>query len=274
MKKTIKVLLIVLCLFSVSLGVGCAKKAMYDSYDSEPAYQEETIYSKSSDGTTTVSTKMVIYNYQYAISGRDLNKVINDFINLVTSYGGYTENNNVSYYQDTNEISYANYTFRVPSSQLESFSKEIDENFTITYKRLDSVDITEKYTSNEARITVLNASRAAYVKLLEEENLSYSDIIQINDKINNIDTELLNLRLMQERYDNLVDYSTVRVNFNNNREIRSNFFTEYLDYLEEFFVGVFRFVMYSIPVVILLGGVSLAIVLPIVHKKKKKANNN
>ena len=131
-----------------------------------------------------------------------------------------------------------------------------------------------KYTSNEARITVLNASRAAYVKLLEEENISYSDIIQINDKIANIDTELLNLRLMQEKYDNLVDYSTVRVNFNNNREIRSNFFTEYLDYLEEFFVGVFRFVMYSIPVVILLGGVSLAIVLPIVHKKKKKANNN
>lgn len=273
MKKAIKILLIFLCLFSILLGVGCGRKASNNSFDAEPSYQEETVYSKNSDGVTTVTTKMVIYNYQYAISGRNLKEIIENFINIVVTYGGYTENNNVSYYQDTSEVNYANYTFRVPSSALEDFSKEIDGKFKITYKRLDSVDITEKYTSNEARIEVLNASRAAYVKILEQEDLSYSDIIQINDKISNIDTELLNLQLIQERYENQVDYSTIRVNFNNNREIRSNFFSEYVDYLEDFFVGLFKFVMYSIPVVVVLGGVACAIVLPIVHKNKKKNLN-
>ena len=148
MKKTIKVLLIILCLFSILLGIGCGKKAAYESYDMEPSYQEETVYSKNSDGLVTVSTKKVIYNYQYSISGRNLKEIIDNFIGVVEKYGGYTENNNVSYYQDTDDVNYANYTFRVPSSSLDDFSKEIDEKFNVTYKRLDSTDITEKYTSN------------------------------------------------------------------------------------------------------------------------------
>lgn len=283
MKKYFRVSFIFILVIFVSFTVGCAKKSYSDaSYEVSPSNGEgynvdnksDLGIDKGIDTSTFATSQLIIYTYNYSISSKEIDKNIDDIVKLVYSLGGYIERNNNSYYEETSKISYANYVFRVPTDKLDSLNSNLSENYNITHKELQSTNITEKYTSNEARIQVLNSSRAAYLKLLEDEDLTYSEIIQINDKINNIDTELLNLELMQNRYDNLLEYSTVNINFRDKNEnvIQRTFFGDYAIFLQDFVSGLFEFIMYSIPFVIVFVGIPAAIVIPIIVKKKKKVN--
>ena len=275
MKKIGKIILVVMLVFGGLTLVACSTKS-YEGNDGlnyeSPSYSEKIGgIEKSGELASTLSTnQLIIYNYYYNIQTKDFDRDLANMNSIIRLLGGYSQSNNVSYDSVTGKPTYAHYTFRVPSDKLESFDTSVDEAFKVTRKNIDSTNITERYVSNEARIQVLNSARTAYIKLLEDESLTFSEIIQINDKINNIDTELLNLQLLQNRYDNELEYSYVDVTFYDGSKVDVGFFSEYVEYLGDFFVTLFKVIMYAIPFALVLGAITCAIVIPIVRSKRKK----
>lgn len=277
MKQITKLLFIVLLVFSLVGLYACGRKsseAPEGDANISPSYSEK-IDDVSIDNSElpTSSGQLIVYNYYYSLQSKDFEKDIDSINEIIRSLGGYTQSNRMSYDSTTGKPDYAYFMFRVPSNKLDSLSKSINDSFKVIGKNLDSKNITEEYVSNEARIQVLESSRLAYLKILENESLSYAEIIQITDKINNIDTELMRLQLMQNRYDNELEYSYVEVRFYEGNKVTVSFFDEYVDYLGDFFVGLFKVILYSLPVIVVLGGISCAIVIPIAKSSRKKKAN-
>lgn len=277
MKQITKILFIVLLVFSLMGLYACGRKASEapeGDANISPSYSEKIDdVSIGNSELPTSSGQLIVYNYHYSLQSKDFEKDIDSINEIIRSLGGYTQSNSMSYDSATGKPNYAYFMFRVPSNKLDSLSKSINDSFKVIGKNLDSKNITEEYVSNEARIQVLESSRLAYLKILENESLSYAEIIQITDKINNIDTELMRLQLMQNRYDNELEYSYVEVRFYESNKVTVSFFDEYVDYLGDFFVGLFKVILYSLPVIVVLGGISCAIVIPIVKSSRKKKAN-
>ena len=276
MKKIFTNILIVLSfVLFITLCACGTSKAEFDvrepSIDPSEVGEMELYSSKSGIDEPIENKQLIYYRYDYTIEDKELETAIKAIANYVKSIGGYIEDSNEYYNGENNEISNANYTFRIPSDKAEDLSENLS-NYNITYKNVDSTNITEEYTANESRIEVLEASRASYISLLENEKLSFSEIIAIEDKVEDIDTELTYIKNIQKRYEGLLNYSVVNIRFTTKYEYKNNFFADYFEYLGDFFVGLFKFIMYSLPVVLVLGSIACAIVLPINIRNKKRKN--
>ena len=262
MKKIIKILSI--SMLSL-LFVGCAAKQGID-YEPHESNAGANHYDTDYNNNVVIDTnRKVAYTVDYSISSDDMNNIKLDINNKC-----YTLNGHISYSSESQY--YANVTYRVPTNNLNTFLDYVDNKEGVATKTINTTDITSEYSYTEARIETLEASRAAYVNLLSNTNLTRDEIIKIQDKIDTIDTELTQIRNTLARYDDLVNYSTINIKYrvvNYSTYEEPGFFSEYFEYLGNFFVGLFTVIMYSLPFLALGFGIFSAIFFPIRAKKRK-----
>ena len=219
---------------------------------------------ESGDNNVSVeTTRKIYYTVFYTIETENLNEINTSINSKVDELDGYVSSSN----QNGN---YARYVYKVPTKSLNTFLDYVDgfgEN--ISDKSVESTDITSTYSQLEARKEILEASRVAYLKLLNENNLSISSIIELQNKIDDIDSELLYLNNQLSQYDNLVVYSTVTITYNQ-AEVEEGFFAGYGDYLLRLIKFVFYVFMYTLPFTSVAAIVLL--VMYLIKKRKIKKN--
>ncbi|MDE5714529.1 MAG: DUF4349 domain-containing protein, partial [Anaeroplasmataceae bacterium] len=130
------------------------------------------------------TTRKIYYTVNYSIESNEYDEIKKKISAEVGKYNGYVQSSS-----DTNNFS--EYVYKVPTEVLNSFLDYIDSfGNDVSNKNVQSMDITTEYSDIEARKEVLTASRQSYLNLLSKEDFTKTEIITIQNKISEIDSEL------------------------------------------------------------------------------------
>lgn len=175
-------------------------------------------------GTAGIESQTEVINDTSQIAGQKLikdvsmsveTKTFDDFINELTtqigSLGGYVENSDVS----GGSYQYENYrsgyiVARIPAERLDGFVKIVKERGNVIRTSEQTTDVTLQYVDTESRLKALKIEQETLMTLLENAT-KMEDIIAIQSQLTQVRYEIESKESQIRTYDNLVNYSTVRI---------------------------------------------------------------
>jgi len=199
------------------------------SMESESSYGMDMADSKADMATPEADTAGIesqteVINDTSQIAGQKLikdvsmsveTKTFDDFINEITtqigSIGGYVENSDVS----GGSYQYENYrsgyiVARIPAERLDGFVKIVKERGNVIRTSEQTTDVTLQYVDTESRLKALKIEQETLMTLLENAT-KMEDIIAIQSQLTQVRYEIESKESQIRTYDNLVNYSTVRI---------------------------------------------------------------
>lgn len=300
-KTTIRIISVIICLIFATLtfaACGSSKSnsvADYDyseekasyGYDMNEATEsvDESNEVKASTGNAIADkeSRKLIRDADIDVETKEFDSFINKLETQVSKTGGYIENSSVSgssYYSDCTRN--ATITLRIPTEEFDSFLGTIGDMANVTEKSISVRDITSQYIDTEARIKALKSEQTALLTLLEKAE-SVTDIIEIQDRISDVNAELDSYESQLKTYDNLISYSTINLRVYEVERIspvkQEGFFAEIKENLKENFYnigqGIRDFAVWfisSLPYIVIYG-IILLIIIVIIKRiiKKRKA---
>lgn len=148
------------------------------------------------------NNRKIIYTAHLSVKSKDLMKSTNQIKDMLVDED-WVEAENLT--DNSNHI-----TFRVKTSRLNDFIEGVKSEHETTSFKLESKDVSLDYLDTTARKQSLQNERTRLEAILAETS-NYSDIITINRRISEIETELIKLERTLLEFDSLVDYSTVHI---------------------------------------------------------------
>lgn len=208
-----KKILCILMLIIVIVFAGCGKSSS-NSSNTVPE-QSKAAYGNSSDQTTSTSTSesKKIINCQIQITVDNLTNAAEEIENMAKNMGGYIENSEVN-------DSYCYSTVRIPSNNFDSFVLLIDKKYEIKDKRIESVDITEQYVDNDARLKNMKAQEAQMLEVYKKAN-TVEDILKVQSQLTEIRGNIESLEAKKQLWDRQVQYTTIKVSIDKKQVISS-----------------------------------------------------
>lgn len=263
MKKITSFLLILLCGFGL-VACGSGNGSYYG--DGEKNDNNGPGVETAGNQVVVDTGHKIIYSVYYSIQSTEMQKVIKDINSKVYYFEGYISSST----QETD--SYADFVYKIPTGHLNEFLDFVDTNEGIGSKRITTQDVTSTYNSLQAQIDTLEASKAAYERMLTEDNLSLDSIMKIRSYIDDINTQLKLLYNKLNGYDAVLDYSTVTIHYYQNNTVTKNssFLGDYPEFLANLGLGIVSFLAYSAPF-LLAAGIACLIIYLVRRKKAKQA---
>ena len=159
----------------------------------------------------------------------------------------------------------ADLTIRIKSSRIDEFKdtlKQIGklENYTLT-----ATDISLEYSGTQESIASYQAERARLLELYN--NARVDEMIEINRRLREIDTELSRLNRKQNEFDSLIEYSSITLSITGTKDdskrsfgqMAKSAFTGGLDAFITFFqyviiviIAVFPFALIIVPLIFII----------------------
>ena len=178
----------------------------------------------------------LIYTAYINLQTLDFEKAEKEFADLVEANEGYFESSYVdrgTYYSEGGHI-YGSYTVRIPQKNYDVFLASVGETSHVVSINKNVTDIGMDYFDTETR---LNTLRAKFDRLTElfNEATQMSDIISIESALADTQYEIDMYTSTLNRYDSLVDYSTVNVSIEQVERLGSG-----IDENEGFFASLLR----------------------------------
>lgn len=238
----------------------CGGKGRNDGITSQPSPGGGT---NPSDIYQPDGSRKVIYKLNYTIESKDNSEIIKDVKNQIFTLNGYISESNES------SSSYAYYVYKLPTPSLNTFISYVDEKYNkeITSKQVNSNDVTSSYDKTAAQIKTLEASLAAYQNLLKDEKLTYGDIIQINDKISSINSELTYLYNQLDDISGKTEYTEITFRYYTDNDKSNSEFDEYIDFIKKSGTTIGYYILYTLPFAA-ISGVAILVVYLVRRKKK------
>lgn len=194
-----RLLLFIIVLLGVFTLTGCAQ----GNYGPGEVGNEDTAGGGSENSIILPNVnRKIIYTVDISVKSDDLAKSSREIKALIDFEEDWIESERLS--ETTNYI-----VFRVKTSRLNEFVEGIKSDHETTRYEVSSEDVSNKYFDAEARKNTLIAERNRLVELIDSSNTH--EIIQINQRLSQIDTELLIINRDLSDIDSLVEYSTVKV---------------------------------------------------------------
>ena len=178
----------------------------------------------------------------------------------VLALGGYVESREVYNGSQYGGRRYRNaeLTIRIPAEKLSGFVQHVAENANVTSNRETADDITLNYVATESRLKALQTEETRLLELLAGAK-DMGDLLQIEDRLTQVRTELEQIKSRLQVYDNQVNYSTLYLSVREVTEYTvteepetvweriSAGFMESLQTLGDFFVELFVFAVVGLP---------------------------
>lgn len=193
----------------MAVGTGEAAEPQATGSADYSSATEESQSDSGSPAAPRAGDAKLIYTGNLTLECTDLQVAMPGLEALVSAHGGYLERQEV--YQQTGWQT-ADYTVRVPSDQYDAFLESVKtwEGGKVTYQSSTVDDVGEVYADIENRLETLQIKLDRLQSLLAQaENME--DIITIESAISDVEYEIEDLSGQKNRYDSLIDYSTVYI---------------------------------------------------------------
>jgi hypothetical protein len=170
--------------------------------------------------TDTASGQKLVVTLNYSVETKDLDALEQSILEETKKLGGYVEASSKDGANDSDDSwygRYATYTLRIPSGKLEEFATALEGESSVTSKSTDTQDITLQYIDTDSRKTALETEQKRLEEMLKEAE-SVDDLIQIENALTDVRSELQELETTLRHYDNQVSYSTVNISVTETKE--------------------------------------------------------
>jgi len=272
---------------------------MADSDDSQSLYLSASDTTGSSIAGITAPViegfaEKIIYSVYADIETIEFNETIAGVNALIVSYGAFIENSNISgqnyasQFYGWNEHRYANFTIRVPKEHLNAMTGHLDSLGNIVQLSSNATNITSQFIDTESHLNSLTTQEERLLSMLAQAD-DVADLILLEERLSNIRYQIESITSTLKNWQNQVDYSTLTLNireveqYTERVEIHRTYWQQIGDGfmssmrgVGRFFMELFKWLIVSAPVLIILAVIAVAVII-IVRKKmksiaKKKAN--
>lgn len=166
---------------------------------------ESAVGKSSIDFQETQSTPNLIITYtaHITITSKDIKKSLENIKNIFSTYDGYS----------TDEQIYDNYirvTYKISTTELNSFMELLDTNYNIKSSSIYSTDITNEYFDTQIRLESYQKTRERFIQLLDQAE-TITEIVDIEKELSRINEEIDLLKGQMKRLNNLKDYSEINI---------------------------------------------------------------
>ena len=207
----------------VFLLAGCGSKSLstLPAYDGNAVYETAAAASyqldtadgageaSDSDPALPESRKWVI-TMDISTETEELDGALAALSEKVSALGGYLQEQSVrngSAYSSTRYRS-ASMTVRIPADKLDSFTESLSGFSNVVSSSRSAEDITLSYTDTETRIAMLKTEQSRLMELMEQAE-TMSDLLEIENRLTDVNYELERYTSRLKTMDNQVDYATV-----------------------------------------------------------------
>ncbi|WP_175638816.1 DUF4349 domain-containing protein [Metabacillus schmidteae] len=291
-----KNLMVIICSFLLALVIGgCSNQSSEESQTiksdqgshasdngQDMAVESESKAALNGDSTkqtepetksqvTNTSNRMVIYTANLSIQVNSYNETISFIQQELQSKDGYIVNTNS--YSVENESLEGTITVRIPQENFQSFLKTVESKSTkVIDQSINGQDVTEEYVDLESR---LKSKQVVEKRLLEfmEKAEKTEDLLKISNDLATVQEEIEQLKGRMNYLDNQVNLATITIQIKENRvnvpDLQNNElntwnetkkqFMETLNFVIRTLSTVFVFIVGSLPVLIVLGGIFFVI---------------
>ena len=223
------------------------------------------------------TSRKIVYTSNIDIETKNFDEDLQSIKKLVQDNGGYFENTSVSGQAEYGGR-YASYTARIPSAKYQGFMENVGTIGSVTSSHENADDITSSYVDVQARLKSLK-TKLARLQELEENAQTVEELLEIEDRINDVQYDLENYTAQLRLYDNQVDYCTVSISLNEvvtYTEIKADtFWNRFTEAIEgslsgfvSFLQGLVIVVVYLLPYVVVIALIA-CMVLYILKRKGK-----
>ncbi|SFN53450.1 protein of unknown function [Pseudobutyrivibrio sp. UC1225] len=244
------------------------EKSMEAESPEEPELDEDTEYDTS---------RKKVYRSHISIETKKFDDDIAAIRDFVQSNQGYYEDSAVSGSQEYGGRR-ASFTARIPAANYQKFMESIGDIGSVTSTSENVEDITSSYVDAQARLKSLR-TKLKRLEELEQNAQTVEELLQIEDRINDVQYQIENYTAQLRVYDNQVDYCTISINVEEvvtYTEIKADTFWNRLteaigDSLSgfvSFLQGLVIVIVYVLPYAI--GAVVIACIVLFILKKKGK----
>ena len=184
-----------------SMGSSMTKEAMI----SEPMI-ESTVSIKASN--TNIIPRSIIYTGWMSLETDDIDLTINKIKQVISSSDGYVDNISVD---KSEKFEYGYITVRVPQDQFSNVVQSIENLGELKNKNINNNDVTDQLFDLKIRIENAKATEARFLQILDKA-VNISDILQIEQELNRIRTDIEILEGHINNLNNRVAYSSLTIN--------------------------------------------------------------
>ncbi len=290
MKKITALLLVMLLVLSMLVSCGAGGTGSNGDLGANSPSKGET-GAGTTDGDISYAPdaedyeRKIIKTYNIALETKNYETARDAILAAANSFGGYisdsSEKDTVTH--NGKKDRQATFTVRIPSEKVDAYVAEISQNASVLSKKLSTEDITTSYYDLEAQLESLLEQQARIEKLMDEAT-NFSYLLQLEDKLTSIRTQINSINKQIQIYDKSVALSYVYITLDEVVE-----YTEIVeedptfgDRIAEAFVGTFKnfanfiqeliiLAVWFLPGMIILGiSIPLIIFLSRRYDKKKR----
>lgn len=242
-------------------------------------YTEEA--EESTENILENKNKKIIKNAHIRMDIIEFNRTLEEISEYIKSQGGFIQNSNIrTVNRDREEHKEGYVTIKVPEEHLDKTIEFISGKGKTNNTSTNSDDVTKEYIDIEARLNNLNIQEARLGELMDEAE-RIEDILNIENELRRIRTEIEQYQSRMDNLEYLVSYSTINLELievnsiddkiqasDNNIFLESKKgFISTINSMIKVFERSIIFIISYLPILILLGVVILIILL-------RKRNNN
>ena len=190
---------------------------MKESYADEKGYEIALVAAGSTGGEVSAASNLpanrkIIRDAYITMEVEDIEKSYDNILASLAKFGGYEAGRNMN--ASSTDYRYAatnTATLKIPAEKLDSFLNELKKEGEIKNSSISSADITDQYFDAQIRLTNLEKMLDKNYELFENAT-KVDDQLKIFREINEITTEIEQLKGRLRRWNDLVEYSTVTLN--------------------------------------------------------------
>lgn len=227
--------------------------------------------------------RKIIRNYDISLATNTFDDDLAYINAKLSEFGGYVLSSSLSgskpeAYGDSGRS--LSMTLRVPAEKASDFVSGVQQFGKVDYIHDYTDDVTDQYFDVDTRLAVLK-DQLERLRAIMVETDNLADIITLEERISEVMLQIEELTGTLKRYDALIAYTTIDLSINERNAISgpadtkgtgeriSEGFTDTLNGVATFFVNFFVWFVSSLPVLIILAAITVAVVFIVKHAVKK-----
>ena len=210
-------------MLAVVLLAGCSRKDATDYYEPEyddtpglnyTANYDSTDYHQGKRDDTTPSDlvtpvdsiQKIIVTSRIRMETKDMDKTVSAIMESLSKYGGYVQTSSINQDQNQSRYRYSTIVVRVPADHYDAFLNDSSQNGNVLSIDTTTDDITTSYYDLQARLESLRLEREKVLKFYDQA-ANVSELLQIEQRLSEIDSEIAASEVRMKNYDLLTTYS-------------------------------------------------------------------